>query len=78
MIQLSGSQGEYFVTKHRRKEGTVIDVEISANGASYKGEKLILCICRDITESNLARAEYLKLSREIKELKRKVNKLAAK
>lgn len=50
MIRTVGSSGDQFETRHRRKDGTVIDVEISTNGAMYKGRKLIFCIVRDITE----------------------------
>jgi PAS domain S-box-containing protein len=42
--------GHHFETKHRRKDGRIIDVELSNNGATYGGKKLIFCICRDITE----------------------------
>jgi len=37
-------------TKHHRKDGSVIDVDISINGAVIAGQKLIFCACRDITE----------------------------
>ena len=43
--------GQNFETRHRRKDGTIIDVELSNNGATYRGQKLIFCICRDITEN---------------------------
>ena len=42
--------GHHFETKHRCKDGRIIDVELSNNGATYGGKKLIFCICRDITE----------------------------
>ncbi|MGI1669690.1 MAG: sensor domain-containing diguanylate cyclase [Neptuniibacter sp.] len=44
-------EGHHFETCHRRKDGQVIDVELSTNGAVYRGEKLIFCICRDVTEN---------------------------
>jgi PAS domain S-box-containing protein len=37
-------------TKHHRKDGSVIDVEISINGATVAGRKLIFCVSRDVTE----------------------------
>jgi PAS domain S-box-containing protein len=49
--------GDHFVTKHRRKDGSVYDVEISTSGTKYRGRKLIFCICRDITERKRAEAE---------------------
>ncbi len=42
--------GFHLETYHRRKDGTTIDVEISVNGAVCSGQKLIFCVCRDITE----------------------------
>lgn len=42
--------GHRFETRHRRKDGTIIDVELSNNGAFYSGRKLIFCVCRDISE----------------------------
>lgn len=52
MLRTVGMSGDHFETKQRRKDGSVIDVEISTNGATYKGNKLIFCICRDVTERN--------------------------
>ena len=42
--------GEIFETRHRRKDGRVIDVELKNTSVWYDGEKLIFCLCRDITE----------------------------
>jgi PAS domain S-box-containing protein len=53
MAQVDAS-GAQFATHHRRKDGEIIDVEISTNGTFYAGQKLIFCVCRDITERNLA------------------------
>lgn len=50
MLKDVSSEGHHFNTKHKRKDGTVIDVELSNNGVEYKGQKYIFCICRDITE----------------------------
>lgn len=43
-----------FETRHRRKDGSEYDVEISASGAVWGGRSLVLCICRDITERKQA------------------------
>jgi two-component system cell cycle sensor histidine kinase/response regulator CckA len=50
MINEVDDAGDHFETRHRRKDGTLIDVEISSNGAICGGRKLIFCVCRDITE----------------------------
>jgi PAS domain S-box-containing protein len=41
MIRSVDAEGDHFETRHHRKDGTVIDVEISTNGAVYKGQKLV-------------------------------------
>jgi diguanylate cyclase (GGDEF)-like protein/PAS domain S-box-containing protein len=50
MLQTVGSTGDNFETRHRRRDGSEVDVEITTNAAFYKGAKLIFCNCRDITE----------------------------
>ncbi len=50
MLRSVDETGDHFETQHRRKDGTIYDVEISTNAAVFAGEKLIFCVCRDITE----------------------------
>jgi PAS domain S-box-containing protein len=45
-------KGFHLETKHTCKDGSVIDVDISIHGAMCAGQKLIFCVCRDITERN--------------------------
>lgn len=56
MIRTVDEAGDRFETQHRRKDGTIYDVEISTNGAIYAGQKLIFCVCRDITARKQAEA----------------------
>jgi PAS domain S-box-containing protein len=56
-------KGLHLETKHTRKDGSVIDVDISISGIMYGGRKLIFCIQRDVTERNRAE-EAIKNSEE--------------
>lgn len=66
MLQMTANideKGAFCETKHRRKDGSVYDVEISINGTICGDKKLILCVCRDITERK-RNAEKLRESEE--------------
>ena len=39
-----------FETRHRRRDGSSFDVEVSANGALVGGEPMVFTVCRDISE----------------------------
>ena len=56
-------KGLHLETKHTRKDGSAIDVDISISGIRYGGQKLIFCIQRDVTEHKQAE-EALKQSEE--------------
>jgi PAS domain S-box-containing protein len=62
MIRTVDETGDHFETRHRRKDGSIYDVEISTNGAVIAGQKLIFCVCRDITERKRAEEELKLLS----------------
>lgn len=61
MLYEVDESGDYFETRHRRKDGTVFDVEISTNGSMIGGQKLVFCVCRDISDRKTAEKE-LKLA----------------
>jgi PAS domain S-box-containing protein len=67
MIRTVDEKGDHFETQHRRKDGTTFDVEISTNGATIAGQKLIFCVCRDITERK-------QMAKSIKESEEKFSK----
>ncbi len=50
MGRRADEKGFHLETKHTRKDGSVIDVDISINAARFGGQKLIFCVCRDITQ----------------------------
>lgn len=49
MLHRKSSIGTRVTTQHRRKDGSRYDVEIVSNAIDWKGQKFIVCICRDIT-----------------------------
>lgn len=57
MIREIDNSGAHFETQQRRKDGSMIDIELSNNGAVYRGAKLVFCVCRDITERKRAERE---------------------
>ena len=57
MITTVDKSGDFFETKHRRKDGSEMDVEISSSASMFKGKKLIFCVIRDITERKKAQME---------------------
>jgi len=54
MISSLDQSGDHFETRHRRKDGSEYDVEISSNGTLVNGNKMIFCVCRDITTRKAA------------------------
>ncbi|MGD9117486.1 MAG: PAS domain S-box protein [Dehalococcoidia bacterium] len=68
MIRTVDETGDHFETKHRRKDGTTIDVEISTNGATCAGQKLIFCVCRDITERKQSEQALVEAEEKYKRL----------
>lgn len=48
--EVDDQQGDRFETVHTRKDGSCFDVELCNSGTNIGGEKLIFCICRDITD----------------------------
>jgi len=56
MIGKTDASGAHFETRHRRKDGSFCDVEISSNGSLRGGRKLVFCVCRDITERKQSEA----------------------
>lgn len=68
MIENIDENGDHFETKHKRKDGSSYDVEISSNGTIVNGNKLIFCVCRDITARKAA-------ERKIRESEEKFSKI---
>jgi PAS domain S-box-containing protein len=59
-------QSHRFETRHRRKDGSTYEVEISANPVDWDGQMVHLCICRDISDRKRTELE-LKQAKETAE-----------
>jgi PAS domain S-box-containing protein len=57
-----------FETRHRRKDGTIFDVEVSASGTKVGDEALVFTINRDITERKRVEEELRKHREHLEEL----------
>lgn len=60
----ANEQGILFETCHRRKDGTILPVEVSSQGATLGGERVLISIIRDITDRKRAEAERDRLLAE--------------
>lgn len=49
MLRAVDNSDAHFETQQCRKDGSLIHVELSNNGTSYRGEQLVFCIVRDVT-----------------------------
>ena len=65
MLRKVDDAGDHFETVHKRKDGTLCEVEISTNGAVYQNRKLVFCVCRDITERKQAEDDRKQLIQEL-------------
>lgn len=55
-----------FETRHRRRDGSIYDVEISWNRVKLEGEILDFCICRDISDRKRAELERQQAETELR------------
>ncbi len=67
LIREVDEKGHRFLTMHRRKDGRLIDVELSNSGTTYQGQKFVFCICRDVTEAKHASEEREALLHQLQE-----------
>jgi PAS domain S-box-containing protein len=63
MRKIIQSGADRFETKHKRKDGVIIDLEISVSYLKDKGQ--VFVFVRDITEKKLAKDELVKKSQQL-------------
>jgi len=69
-------KGFLLETTHTRKDGSVFNVDISINASMFGGQKLIFCVCRDVTERKQAEEKVQHLNLVLHAI-RNINKLIA-
>lgn len=57
---IQNREGEKLETIMQRKDGTFLNIEVSADRVLFRGQKLSFCVCRDITERKRAEEEMEK------------------
>lgn len=67
-IDKAESEGISFTTKHKRKDGTFMNVEVNSKGATIGGKRVLLSIIRDITEREKAKDELRESQAKYKSL----------
>lgn len=65
--QIARKERTVFETKHRRADGSVVDVEITGRGLELDGNPVIFNSARDITARNRFQSELRTLSRAIEQ-----------
>jgi PAS domain S-box-containing protein len=54
LAKLRGFESVTFETRHRRKDGSIYDVEISASRAQWNEQTFLYCVCRDVSDRKAA------------------------
>lgn len=70
MMRTVDETGHHLESVHLRKDGTTYNVDISSNAAVIAGQKLILCVCRDITERKKTEQVLREIEVKLKEAHR--------
>jgi PAS domain S-box-containing protein len=60
-------------SKHQKKDGTVIDVEITATPLMYSGRHAVIVLANDVTERKRAEAEQARLYVQLESQRKRLN-----
>jgi len=63
--ELSSTGHAIFETGHRRKDGTIVPVEINTHMVNLQGKRMTVSVIRDITEHKRAEAAQVKTTRKL-------------
>jgi len=74
-LQFSRAERTVFETRHRCKDGRIIDVEVSGYALQIDGQPLLFNSSRDITARKAAEAEQERLRRELEEHRQHLERL---
>ncbi|SFM26269.1 PAS domain-containing protein [Methanolobus profundi] len=50
MIRNNDETGLFLETKQRCKDGRVLDVDLNSNSVEFADQRLVFCVCRDVTD----------------------------
>jgi PAS domain S-box len=59
MLQITDKNGSLYESQLQCKDGSIIDVEINANPATFGGRRMLFCVCRDISLRKKVERELL-------------------
>ena len=68
ILDVVDASGMSLQSKHRRKDGSVFDVEMTITGTVYRGKKLIFSICRDISDRKQLERDLLEREERFRQL----------
>ncbi|MEI6457148.1 MAG: response regulator, partial [bacterium] len=63
--ELSSTGHSIFETEHRRKDGTIVPVEIHAQAVSLLGKRMTVSVVRDLTERKRAKDALLRVNQKL-------------
>ena len=66
--EFNNKKSVIFETLHRRKDGSILNVEVSANSVELANDIVQFCVCRDITQRKLSENRLRQQEQEIRTL----------